>query len=55
MYYLLIQTPNLKTIVFVNSISAIRRLVPIFTFLKLNVFGLHAEMQQQQRLKSLER
>ena len=44
-----------KTIVFVNSIHTIRRLVPILTCLKANVFGLHAEMQQKQRLKNLER
>lgn len=44
-----------KSIVFVNSIDAIRRLVPIFTHLRLNVFPLHSEMQQKQRIKNLER
>ncbi|KAH6581009.1 hypothetical protein BASA61_009270 [Batrachochytrium salamandrivorans] len=54
MYYVLCRYPG-KTIVFVNSIDAIRRLVPIMTFLNVNVFGLHAEMQQRQRLKNLDR
>ena len=55
LYYLLCRYPG-KTIVFVNSIDAIRRLVPILTKLGVsNVFGLHAEMQQRQRLKNLDR
>jgi ATP-dependent RNA helicase DDX24/MAK5 len=44
-----------RTIVFVNSIDAIRRLIPLFTLLGLPVYPLHAEMQQKQRLKNFER
>eukprot|EP00842_Homolaphlyctis_polyrhiza_P004654 jgi/Hompol1/518/HPOL_001515-RA len=54
LYYVLCRYPG-KTIVFVNSIDAIRRLVPILTILKIQVYGLHAEMQQKQRLKNLDR
>jgi len=41
--------------VFVNSIAMIRRLVPIFTLLGVPVWPMHAQMQQRQRLKNLER
>lgn len=45
-----------RTIVFVNSITCIRRLLPIFQLLKIeNVWPMHAQMQQKQRLKNLER
>jgi len=39
----------------VNSISCIRRLVPIFTSLRVQVWGIHAQMEQRKRLKNLER
>ncbi|KAK5670748.1 ATP-dependent RNA helicase [Batrachochytrium dendrobatidis] len=54
LYYVLCRY-TAKTIVFVNSIDAIRRLVPILSYLGVQVFGLHAEMQQRQRLKNLDR
>ncbi len=54
LYYILCRYTG-KTIVFVNSIDAIRRLVPILSNLVENVYGLHAEMQQKQRLKNLDR
>lgn len=44
-----------KTIVFVNAITNLRRIVPLFTLLRFTVCSLHAEMQQAQRLKSLDR
>lgn len=53
-YYFVTRYPG-RTIVFVNSIDAIRRLVPVFKLLNLEVLGLHAQMQQKQRLKSLEK
>ncbi|KAI8335604.1 P-loop containing nucleoside triphosphate hydrolase protein [Blakeslea trispora] len=53
-YYFVTRYPG-RTIVFVNSIDAIRRLVPVFKLLNLEVLGLHAQMQQKQRLKSLDR
>ena len=55
MIYYLVTKYTGKTIVFVNSIHAIRRLIPILSCLKQNIFGLHAEMQQKQRLKNFER
>ncbi|TPX32316.1 hypothetical protein SeMB42_g07626 [Synchytrium endobioticum] len=55
LYYLLIRYPG-RTLVFVNSIDAIRRLVPIFTLLNVpNVLAFHSAMQQRQRLKNLDR
>jgi ATP-dependent RNA helicase DDX24/MAK5 len=54
LYYLLARYTG-KTIVFVNSIDCIRRLVPILSVLHPNVYPLHAEMQQKQRIKNLER
>jgi len=44
-----------KTIVFVNAISCLRRVLAILTILRVSVFALHAQMQQRQRLKSLDR
>lgn len=54
LYYFLSRFPG-RTIVFVNSISCIRRLVPLVALLGFQVFGLHAQMQQRQRLKNLDR
>jgi ATP-dependent RNA helicase DDX24/MAK5 len=54
LYYLLSRYPG-RTLVFVNAISSIRRLAPIFSLLNLNVYALHAQMQQRQRFKNLER
>lgn len=53
-YYFVTRYPG-RTIIFVNSIDAIRRLVPIFKLLNVEVLGLHAQMQQKQRLKSLDK
>jgi ATP-dependent RNA helicase DDX24/MAK5 len=44
-----------RTIVFANSINSIRRLTSTLALLGLPVYPLHAEMQQRQRLKNLER
>ncbi|ORY38038.1 P-loop containing nucleoside triphosphate hydrolase protein [Neocallimastix californiae] len=54
LYYFAILYPG-KTIVFVNSIDCIRRLIPIMNLLNIKTFGLHAQMQQRQRLKNLDR
>ncbi|KAI8913639.1 P-loop containing nucleoside triphosphate hydrolase protein [Gorgonomyces haynaldii] len=54
LYYMITRYEG-KTIVFVNSIDAIRRLVAIMTLLHPHVYGLHAEMQQKQRLKNFDR
>ncbi|KAI9320389.1 P-loop containing nucleoside triphosphate hydrolase protein [Dichotomocladium elegans] len=53
-YYFVTRYPG-RTIVFVNSIDAIRRLIPVFKLLGIEVLGLHAQMQQRQRLKNLDR
>ncbi|KAI8978964.1 P-loop containing nucleoside triphosphate hydrolase protein [Pilobolus umbonatus] len=53
-YYFVTRYPG-RTIIFVNSIDAIRRLVPVFKLLNVEVLGLHAQMQQRQRLKNLDR
>ena len=44
-----------RTIVFVNAVSALRRLSGILTTLRVNVYPLHSEMEQRQRLKNLDR
>ena len=44
-----------RTIVFVNAISAVRRLAAILKILGLPVHPLHAGMQQRARLKALDR
>ncbi|KAJ3384522.1 ATP-dependent RNA helicase [Lobulomyces angularis] len=54
LYYILLRYPG-RTLVFANSIDAIRRLVPLLTLLNVKCWGIHAEMQQRQRLKNLER
>ena len=54
LYYFLTQYPG-RTIVFLNSIQQVRRLVATLELLGIRqVYGLHAEMQQRQRLKKLE-
>ncbi|KYR03126.1 putative RNA helicase [Tieghemostelium lacteum] len=54
LYYFVERYPG-RTLVFVNSIDCTRRLIPILTALKVPVFPLHAQMQQKQRLKNLDR
>ena len=54
LYYILAQHPG-RTLVFVNAISAVRRLAAILKLLGLPATALHASMQQRQRLKALDR
>lgn len=54
LYYYLLTHPG-KTIIFVNSISCIRRLYSILSILSYPVYQLHASMKQKQRLKFLDR
>jgi ATP-dependent RNA helicase DDX24/MAK5 len=54
LYYFLCRYPG-RTIVFVNAISSIRRLQSLLGLLQLPVFGLHSNMQQRQRIKTVER
>ncbi|CAG8442223.1 2031_t:CDS:10 [Ambispora gerdemannii] len=53
-YYFITRYPG-RTLIFVNSINTIRGLIPIMRLLGIEVLGLHAQMQQRQRLKNLDR
>jgi len=54
LYYAISVHPA-RTLIFVNSVACIRRLLSLLEVLHLPVFGLHARMQQRQRLRNLER
>jgi superfamily II DNA/RNA helicase len=53
LYYFLLRYPG-RTLIFVNAIAALKRLLILCSALKLPVTALHAHMQQRQRLASLE-
>ncbi|KAJ9620069.1 ATP-dependent RNA helicase [Knufia peltigerae] len=55
LYALLMQNTAAKTLVFTNSISAVRRLVTFLQTLKQPAVGLHSTMPQKSRLRSLEK
>ncbi|KAI1628860.1 P-loop containing nucleoside triphosphate hydrolase protein [Exophiala viscosa] len=55
LYTLLLQNTTAKTLVFTNSISAVRRLVALLQTLKQPAVGLHSTMPQKSRLRSLEK
>lgn len=54
LYYFLLRYPG-RTLVFLNSIDGIRRLLPLLENLEFSVQPLHSQLQQKQRLKYLER
>lgn len=54
LYYFLQRHPG-RTLVFCNSIEAVRRLSQLFSILGCTPWPLHAKMHQKQRLKNLER
>lgn len=54
LYYFLVAYPD-RSIVFVNSIETVKRLVPFLKELEIPCFGLHSDMIQKQRLRSLEK
>lgn len=54
LYYFLQVHPG-RTLVFCNSIDCVRRLKSVLEALRMKPMGLHAEMQQRQRLKHLDR
>lgn len=54
LYYFLLRYPG-RTLVFLSSIDAIRRLQPLLQLLEVNVAVLHSGMQQRARLKALDR
>ncbi|KAG5464291.1 hypothetical protein LSCM1_00472 [Leishmania martiniquensis] len=55
LYYFLKTYHDDRAIVFVNAISMLRRLVNLLEVLGIAVVGLHASMQQRQRLKFIEK
>jgi ATP-dependent RNA helicase DDX24/MAK5 len=55
LYALLMLQPTRRALVFTNSISSVRRVVPFLQNLGLPAIALHSEMAQKARLRSLER
>ena len=55
LYALLLYHPNKRTLIFINSISAVRRLTPFLQNLNLPALALHSQMPQKARLRSIER
>ncbi|KAJ2784137.1 ATP-dependent RNA helicase [Coemansia interrupta] len=54
LYYFLVRYPG-RSLVFVNSIDTIRRMMPMLRLLRIEAFALHAQMEQRQRLKNIDR
>ncbi|WEW58255.1 ATP-dependent RNA helicase [Emydomyces testavorans] len=54
-YALLLYHPKHRTLIFTNSISAVRRLTQFLQNLNLPAFALHSSMAQKARLRSVER
>jgi ATP-dependent RNA helicase DDX24/MAK5 len=54
LYYMLLQNPQAKVLVFTNSISSVKRIVPLLKNLELPAVALHSTMPQKARLRSLE-
>ncbi|KAI1440635.1 DEAD-domain-containing protein [Annulohypoxylon stygium] len=55
LYALLLLYPNVRTLVFTNSISSVRRSAPMLQNLNLQTNPLHSQMPQKARLRSVER
>lgn len=55
LYTLLLYHPKHRTLVFTNSISAVRRLTQLLQALQLPALALHSSMAQKARLRSVER
>lgn len=55
LYTLLLYHPKHRTLVFTNSISAVRRLTKLLQTLQLQALALHSSMAQKARLRSVER
>jgi ATP-dependent RNA helicase DDX24/MAK5 len=53
-YYFCMKHPG-RTIIFANSIAVVRKLSMLLKLMQINVFPLHAQMQQSQRLKNMDR
>ncbi|KAL4935445.1 hypothetical protein BDV06DRAFT_207017 [Aspergillus oleicola] len=55
LYTLLLYHPKHRTLVFTNSISAVRRITKLLQALNLPALALHSSMAQKARLRSVER
>ncbi|KAL6238841.1 ATP-dependent RNA helicase mak5 [Aspergillus navahoensis] len=55
LYTLLLYHPKRRTLVFTNSISAVRRITQLLQTLQLPALALHSSMAQKARLRSVER
>ncbi|KAK2811194.1 ATP-dependent RNA helicase [Emmonsiellopsis sp. PD_5] len=55
LYTLLLYHPKHRTLIFTNSISAVRRLTTLLQTLTLPALALHSSMAQKARLRSVER
>ncbi|KHN95910.1 DEAD-like helicase [Metarhizium album ARSEF 1941] len=55
LYTVLLLNPGRRTLVFTNSISAVRRITPLLQHLNQNALPLHSQMMQKARLRSLEK
>ncbi|KAL1986565.1 hypothetical protein VTN96DRAFT_6143 [Rasamsonia emersonii] len=55
LYTLLLYHPGHRTLVFTNSISAVRRLVQFLQTLRIPAIALHSNMEQKARLRSVEK
>jgi ATP-dependent RNA helicase DDX24/MAK5 len=55
LYAVMVLNPNRRTLVFTNSISAVRRLTPFLQNLSIPALPLHSQMAQKARLRSIER
>ncbi|KAK5113256.1 hypothetical protein LTR62_003592 [Meristemomyces frigidus] len=55
LYALLLLHPNARSLVFTNSIDAVRRITPLLQNLGLPAVALHSGMMQKARLRSVER
>ncbi|KAK8233514.1 P-loop containing nucleoside triphosphate hydrolase protein [Phyllosticta capitalensis] len=55
LYALLLLHPKTRTLIFTNSVSAVKRLHPFLTNLNLPTLSLHSHMAQKARLRSVER
>jgi len=54
LFYFLKRHPG-RTLVFCNSITCVKRLAKVLSFLKLNPLPIHSNMIQKQRLKNLDK
>jgi ATP-dependent RNA helicase DDX24/MAK5 len=54
-YHFLLARPRGRTLIFVNAIATAKRVAATLTLLGVKAKAIHAEMQQRQRLKALDR